>query len=141
MAERDSTSKGRPGRNRGSTTSCGTTAHDPAAGPEPKSNSALAETIEKERTRLMQAQSLLECIVIAMDYDEGNARGPYYPSVIELARDLVNKSVGQLDSVRLRPMIEQIRSGRDYATAEEKLQAGLSGKDEVKESGQVVYLF
>ena len=141
MAEIDSTSKGRPGRSRASAASRGAIAHDPSANPGLKSSSTLSETIETERTRLMQAKSLLDCIVIAMDYDEGNVRGPYYPNVIELARDLVNKSIGQLDSVRLRPMIEQLKGVGDYATAEEKLQPGLGGKHEVKESGQVVYLF
>lgn len=97
------------------------------------------EALEDERSRLMEAEAVLNCVLVAMDDDDGcNARGPYYPSVIGLARDLVNQSINQLDSVRLRPMIEQINSG---AESSEKLESrsrsgreqALRGNDGVKE--------
>lgn len=99
----------------------------------------LLEVIEAERARLMQAESLLQCLLVALDDEEGEARSPYYPHVIELARELLTRSIGQLDSLRLRPLIEQARGDKDYATAEEK--TGRHGTDEVKESAEVVYLF
>ena len=99
----------------------------------------LLEAIEAERTRLMQAESLLQCLLAALEDEEVETRSPYYPQVIELARELLTQSIGQLDSLRLRPLIEQARGERAYATEEEK--TGRHGADEVKESAEVVYLF
>jgi hypothetical protein len=99
----------------------------------------LLEFIEAERTRLMQTESLLQCLLVALEDEEVETRSPYYPHVIELARELLTQSIGQLDSLRLRPLIEQARGERAYATAEEK--AGRHGADEVKESAEVVQLF
>ena len=42
------------------------------------------------------------------DFDDGET--PYYPSVIEQARDLVNQALEQLDSVYLGPMIEKLKA-------------------------------
>ena len=99
----------------------------------------LLEVVEAERTRLMQAESLLQCLLVALEDEEVETRSPYYPHVIELARELLTQSIGQLDSLRLRPLIEQARGEKAYATAEEK--TGRHGADEVKESAEVVYLF
>jgi hypothetical protein len=99
----------------------------------------LLEVVEAERTRLMQAESLLQCLLVALEDEAVETRGPYYPHVIELARELLTQSIGQLDSLRLRPLIEQARGEKAYATTEEK--AGRHGADEVKESAEVVYLF
>jgi hypothetical protein len=99
----------------------------------------LLEVVEAERTRLMQAESLLQCLTVALDAEEGETHSPYYPNVIELARDLLTQSIGQLDSLRLRPLIEQALANKDYATVDEK--TGRHGTDEVKESAEVVYLF
>jgi hypothetical protein len=99
----------------------------------------LLEVIEAERTRLMQAESLLQCLTAALDAEEGETQSPYYPNVIELARELLTQSIGQLDSLRLRPLIGQVLENKDYATAEER--TGRHGTDEVKESAEVVYLF
>jgi hypothetical protein len=99
----------------------------------------LLEVVEAERTRLMQAESLLQCLLVALEGEEVETRSPYYPHVIELACELLTRSIGQLDSLRLRPLIEQARGEKAYATTEEK--AGRHGADEVKESAEVVYLF
>lgn len=99
----------------------------------------LLEVIEAERTRLMQAESLLQCLLVALEDEEVETRGPYYPQVIELARELLTRSIDHLDSLRLRPLIEQARGEKAYATAEER--TGRHGADEVKESAEVVYLF
>jgi hypothetical protein len=99
----------------------------------------LLEVIEAERTRLMQAESLLQCLLVALEDEEVETRGPYYPHVIELARELLTQCIGQLDSLRLRPLIEQARGENAYATTQER--AGRHGADEVKESAEVVQLF
>lgn len=103
------------------------------------SNPDLLEIIEAERARLMQAESLLQCLLAALEDEEVETRGPYYPHVIELARELLTRSIDQFDSMRLRPLLEQARGEKAYATAEES--TGRHGTDEVKESAEVVQLF
>ena len=66
--------------------------------PEP-----VEDLIEEERERLMRAHSVLDCILMAMgDDDSMPTDGPHYPSQIEIARDLVNEAVRQLDIVNLQ---------------------------------------
>lgn len=71
--------------------------------PEP-----VEDLIEEERERLMRAHSLLDCILVAMgDDDSMPTQGPHYPSLIEIARDLVNESIGQLDATNLQSAREK----------------------------------
>lgn len=66
----------------------------------------IEDAIEDERSRLMTVEALLHCIVIAMNDHDGNlAQGPDYHTLVALARDLVRRSIDQLDSMRLRPML------------------------------------
>lgn len=109
-----------------------------AATTEVRLDAPLLQAIEEERARLMQVESLLDCMLVAMDNDDGDADDPYYPNVVELARELVNKVIGQLDTVRLKPLVQQIKDGTTYPLAEEKLQAGF-GDHMVKEAG-VLYV-
>lgn len=47
----------------------------------------------------MTAHSLLSCVCLAMENDDGaNPCRPYYPELIEMARNLVNESINRLDS-------------------------------------------
>lgn len=98
----------------------------------------LLEAIEAERNRLMQAESLLQCLLAALQDEAGEVQGPYYPHVIELARELLTQSIGRLDSVHLRPLIEQARGEKAYPVAEERKG---NYDDEVRESAEVVQLF
>lgn len=60
---------------------------------------ALDEAIEAERSVLMKADAVLNCLALAMDYDDGsNIPRPYYAIIVELARDLVNDSIGRLET-------------------------------------------
>lgn len=62
----------------------------------------LRDLIEAERARLMDAESVLHCAVIALDAsDRHRAAEPYYQSVIGIARDLISKSINHLDLVML----------------------------------------
>lgn len=66
----------------------------------------IQEAIEDERSQLMTVEALLHCVVIAMnDHDGDIAHGPDYHTLVALARDLVRRSIDQLDSLRLRPML------------------------------------
>lgn len=60
----------------------------------------------------MQVHSLLSCIALAMDNDDGSDKvGPYYPGLIEIARDLVNESIGRLDWDQLERLVAAAKEG------------------------------
>jgi hypothetical protein len=80
---------------------------------------ALKDIIEEERTRLMTAESVLECAMLAMDEtDHDQAQGPYYQNVIGVARDLILQSIDRLDSVRLGPMLDKLALRRGGSVRE-----------------------
>jgi hypothetical protein len=62
----------------------------------------LIEAIEDERRHLSKADSLLGCLIIAMEYQTEFTERPYYPDVAEIARELVKKSINALDPVLLQ---------------------------------------
>jgi len=54
--------------------------------------------IDDERMRLMKAHSILQCVAIAMEAEQVCASdGPYWPSVIESALEMINESLRRLD--------------------------------------------
>lgn len=94
---------------------------------------ALHEAIEDERARLMDAEAVLHCVMIALDDDDRwNTHGPYYQSVIGIARDLVTKTINRLDSVTLRPILARAKDDADSDYAE--IDAAVGRKLEIKES-------
>ena len=62
----------------------------------------LHEAIEIERGNLSKAESVLGCLVIAMEYEADSVDGPYYPDVAQLAREMVRQSINGLDSLTLQ---------------------------------------
>jgi len=63
----------------------------------------LHEAIQAERDNLCKAESLLACMVVALEYQDNPLDGPYYfPSVAQLARELVARSIDGLDPGVLR---------------------------------------
>ena len=63
--------------------------------------SRVLKAVEIERGNLSRAVSLLGCLNIAMEYGEMNHKGPYYPDVVELASEMVRKSISALDPINL----------------------------------------
>ena len=61
----------------------------------------LLKTIETERDNLSRADSLLGCLIIAMEYGETMHKGPYYPDVAQIAHEMVRKSISALDPIHL----------------------------------------
>ncbi|MGC3980194.1 MAG: hypothetical protein QM808_02950 [Steroidobacteraceae bacterium] len=92
MAKRNSTSKQRLSKN---------SIHN-------SRHQALHEAIEAERTQLSKAQSLLQCLYVALEYadDSDPKQQGYFPDVVEIAMTLVRESVNRLDSVYIRPLVE-----------------------------------
>ena len=82
---------------------------------EPKSGTAIEhsnaaaldpirDAIEAERGRLMNAETILHCTVLAMnERDCDDPDGPYFQNIVDVARDLVRQSINGLDSVHLYP--------------------------------------
>ena len=69
--------------------------------------SPLEEVLEEERTRLMLADSVLGCLQIALDPEAIRVTPePYFPEVLELARQHINKSVRKLEYEEIRRLIQ-----------------------------------
>jgi hypothetical protein len=76
--------------------------------------------VEDQCSRLMDAEAVLDCALVAME-EEGHVdpEGPYYPGVMRAARDIMSDVVKQLDSEKLQAVIEsagdEADSGEEYA--------------------------
>lgn len=62
---------------------------------------ALQDTIETERRRLQQAESILSCISTALDHREWKLPRIDYADAIDAAVELVLESINQLDRINL----------------------------------------
>jgi hypothetical protein len=62
----------------------------------------LREAIEVERGNLSKVESVLRCLVIAMEYEADSFDGPHYPDVAQVAYELVARSIDGLDSLVLQ---------------------------------------
>jgi hypothetical protein len=93
---------------------------------------SLHDAIEIERGNLSQAESLLGCLVISMEYEyeTDSVNAPYYPDVARLARDLVRQSINGLDSLSLQKSLL-----RDKVKEESGLDRGCSIAAEYDSSG------
>jgi hypothetical protein len=85
--------------------------------PVPK---GLHDAIETERGNLSKAESVLGCLVIAMEYETDSINGPHYPDVAQLARELVSQSINGLDSLVLQKGLQRnkIKESPDLSLAE-----------------------
>ncbi len=73
--------------------------------------SPLEAAIEEERTRLMLADSVLGCLQIALDPEAIKVTPqPYFPEVLELARQFINKSVRHLEYEEIRRLVQSSMS-------------------------------
>lgn len=83
-------------------------AHKPRRVPEAKTGNKqvyFLDTLLEERMRLMRAEAVLECLAVAMDYNDGGpVIGHQYSPVVEVVRDLINTAIGRLDSVNFRDL-------------------------------------
>jgi|GEM_PF-2930502 len=62
----------------------------------------LRELIDEERLRLMDAEAVLHCAVVALDgHDRSTEDIPDYQSVINTARTLIRQSIDRLDAVTI----------------------------------------
>ena len=90
----------------------------------------LEQTIESERSKLLQANAVLRCLYEVLLYADGED-AIRYAEAAHVVSTLIDDSVARLDFVRLRPLIEELkRAGkpddattlRDSASAYYKLE-------------------
>ena len=108
MAATDDTSKKRPSRKL-------TPSHVSAeTSPRTPITSLLEQLISRERRRLLQVHSVLHCLYEVLLYAEGEETATYAEAA-HLAAMLVDDVVANLDSSKLRPMIEAVERGARVA--------------------------
>ena len=74
--------------------------------------SRLEQTIESERSKLLQANAVLRCLYEVLLYADGED-AIQYAEAAHVVSTLIDDSVARLDLVRLRPQIEELkRSGK-----------------------------
>ena len=101
MATTNSKSRTRLSRNHAKPTPTEHDSHSTTVASTP-----IQDAIETERARLMSAEAILHCVVVAMNESEGDgAQTPNYQAAIEVARELVVRTIDQLDSVRVKPLL------------------------------------
>jgi hypothetical protein len=77
-----------------------------------REQSRLEKTIEAERGKLLQANAVLKCLYEVLLYADGQD-AVTYAEAAHVVSTLIDDAVEQLDLVRLRPQIEELkRAGR-----------------------------
>lgn len=66
----------------------------------------LREAIEIERDNLAKVESILACLVVSMECGADPLKGPYFPSVAQTARELLERSINGLDPFTLRQRLQ-----------------------------------
>ncbi|MGC3981011.1 MAG: hypothetical protein QM808_07130 [Steroidobacteraceae bacterium] len=99
----------------------------------------LIDVIETERARLMKAQAILNCALVAMEC-ENTAGATYYPDALQVAQELLNQSIDQLDSLRLRPMIQALENAASPHAENEIPELDPNNEHEVRDSENVIYI-
>jgi hypothetical protein len=68
---------------------------------------SLHQAIEAERSQLLQAHAVVHCLYEVLLHAEGDD-AICYAEAAYVAANLIDESVGRLDSVRLRPLIDEL---------------------------------
>lgn len=70
---------------------------------------SLEDLIERQRTRMLKACTLLGCTKVAMNNDESAIKDEHdYGTMIQLARGMIHKAADQLDSHYLAAFYEEL---------------------------------
>jgi hypothetical protein len=75
-----------------------------------REHSRLEQTIEAERSKLLQANAVLRCLYEVLLYADGED-AIQYAEAAHVVSTLIDDSVARLDLVRLRPQIEELKRG------------------------------
>ena len=119
MADKDDTSKVPADRNSDPARVSAETS--PAEGdrkfPTRSALTRLERAIEAQRAQLLQAHGVLTCLYEVLLYAEGDD-AVEYAQAAHVAAILIDKSMEDLDSVRIRPMIEELVFKSGYRVEE-----------------------
>lgn len=75
-----------------------------------REQSRLEQTIEAERSKLLQANAVLRCLYEVLLYADGED-AIQYAEAAHVVSTLIDDSVARLDLVRLRPQIDELKRG------------------------------
>src|SRR5687767_9960592 len=75
-----------------------------------REQSRLEQTIEAERSKLLQASAVQKCLYEVLLYADGED-AIQYAEAAHVVSTLIDDSVARLDLVRLRPQIEELKRG------------------------------
>ena len=90
--------------------------HSQSAAPPEARFEAVRDHIETQRSRLMDAEAVLDCMIRAMDDDlRIGALSPNYPSLVRIAREFVHSAIDQLDWVNVRAVSAQLEGYVDVS--------------------------
>ena len=125
MATPDDTSKPTGSRrNQPKASSASPSSAPPTDSTPPPSSLTLEEAIENERTVLLQAYAMLHCLYEVLLYADDDDT-ILHAEVAHTAARLINDSVGRLDLVNLRALIEAFRQSGVGAPLDDEPNPGL----------------
>jgi hypothetical protein len=75
-----------------------------------REQSRLEQTIESERSKLLQANAVLKCLYEVLLYADGED-AVTYAEAAQVVSTLIDDAVARLDFVRLHPQIEELKRG------------------------------
>jgi hypothetical protein len=110
MADKDDTSKVPADRNSKPAHVSAETSASPTSNRKVSNRPALTRierAIEAQREQLLQAHGVITCLYEVLLHAEGDDAVEYAQAAHAAAR-LINKSVEDLDSMRIRPMIDEL---------------------------------
>ncbi len=86
--------------------------HPPDGDPGVLIPESLHEALQLERDNLSKVEALLACMEASMKCEPNSLRGPYYPMVAQIARELVDRSIDGLDPFVLRrSLLNKVKEG------------------------------
>jgi hypothetical protein len=106
MGTTDDTSKKRPAR---STPARNAAAPDVSAETSRTATTLLEQAIDTERRRLLHVHGVLHCLHEVLLYADGED-AVLYAEAAHLASIMIDESVTQLDSTRIKPLIDALKT-------------------------------
>jgi hypothetical protein len=81
---------------------------------------ALHDHIEIQRSCLIDAEAVLDCMLQAIDEDARlDAPGPSYQSVVRIVREIVRSTIDQLDSINVNAVMPDVSAELSLGVKEE----------------------
>jgi hypothetical protein len=108
MGTTDDTSKKRPARNTPARNTAAPNVSAETETPRRTATTLLEQTLETERRRLLHVHGVLHCLYEVLLYADGED-AVLYAEAAHLASIMIDESVTQLDSTRIKPLIDALK--------------------------------